>query len=71
MVGSKGSGNTDSMRWMSGQLYSEGDGRFFTLSRFDRKRTYLTAEQLYERCYWDRSFGRKPRIRVKAGRQPW
>lgn len=71
MVGSKGSGNTSSTDWISGQLYSDGDGQFFVMNKHPIKRMYLTNQQMWDR--WDiaRRWGERVRVRVRAGRQEW
>lgn len=66
-----GGGFVGSTAWMSNQLYSEGDGRIYTYTRYRNERYYLDHRQMMERADMARRFGDKVRIRVRARRQPW
>lgn len=71
MVGSKGSLNTHGNAWVTGQLYSDGDGQMFVINPYERKRTYLTNQQMWDRWDMARRCNSKVRVRVKAVGQKW
>lgn len=61
--------NPCSTAWISGRLYSDGDGRIFTFAMSKSERIYLTEQQWSKRRFWDWSLGNNVRVRVKARRQ--
>lgn len=69
MVGSKGSSSTRSTRSMTGDMYSDGDGRIYVYDSRNQP-YYLTSYEIKMRMSQARAFDESFRVRVRAKSVP-
>ena len=62
-------GTSTSTAYMSEQFYADRDGRWFIMMHGGRH--YLSIQQITERAKWERRWGHRLRVRVKARSEPW